>query len=400
MHSREKTDSGPSDPNRSRPRTRDAGRSARCRCSSGRTHCAPAPAWGHTRGGVNASQATCPSPWNKIRRSPGVVLATQSDFNSGPGFAFGSGQTARSEYWHGPGVPAHPGRGTGRTSRAGPGSEDPWPSPAATSATPTRTRRPARKSNASRRTRLRRRPRSTRSCGAWARRKWSARRCRSGGRASPAAFPSASRCWPRRSCGGTCPTRAGRDLIVAMGYPVGFLMVVLSRQQLFTETTITVMLPLMKEPTRRHFTCAATHVGGRAPREPRRHARRRAALQFRTRREPGDSRGDARYQSRRDGPFVDRDGLPRHHRRLPHGGDGVAHARRGPDTVPHRGARHLRDRRRRLLAHRRREHGGVPPHGEWRHVRGDALRRVPRARAGGQHRRRHRPLRDDLATRR
>jgi formate/nitrite transporter FocA (FNT family) len=52
------------------------------------------------------------------------------------------------------------------------------------------------------------------------------------------------------------PDTSWRDLIVAMGYPVGFLMVVLSRQQLFTETTITVMLPLMKEPTRKHFTCA------------------------------------------------------------------------------------------------------------------------------------------------
>ncbi|HEX4333199.1 MAG TPA: formate/nitrite transporter family protein [Usitatibacter sp.] len=53
------------------------------------------------------------------------------------------------------------------------------------------------------------------------------------------------------------PEAQWTSLIVAMGYPVGFLMVVLSRQQLFTETTITVMLPLMKEPTRRHFAGAA-----------------------------------------------------------------------------------------------------------------------------------------------
>lgn len=53
------------------------------------------------------------------------------------------------------------------------------------------------------------------------------------------------------------PQTEWAPLIVAMGYPVGFLMVVLSRQQLFTETTITVMLPLIKEPTREHFIGAA-----------------------------------------------------------------------------------------------------------------------------------------------
>lgn len=37
------------------------------------------------------------------------------------------------------------------------------------------------------------------------------------------------------------------DLIVSLGYPVGFLMVVLSRQQLFTENTITVVLPVMAQ---------------------------------------------------------------------------------------------------------------------------------------------------------
>ena len=52
------------------------------------------------------------------------------------------------------------------------------------------------------------------------------------------------------------PESQWRTLIVAMGYPVGFLMVVLSRQQLFTETTITVMVPLMKEPTRENFVLA------------------------------------------------------------------------------------------------------------------------------------------------
>ncbi len=49
------------------------------------------------------------------------------------------------------------------------------------------------------------------------------------------------------------PDTQWRPLFVALGYPVGFLMVVLSRQQLFTETTITVVLPLMKEPSAAKF---------------------------------------------------------------------------------------------------------------------------------------------------
>jgi formate/nitrite transporter FocA (FNT family) len=44
------------------------------------------------------------------------------------------------------------------------------------------------------------------------------------------------------------PAGAWRELGTALGYPVGFLMVVLSRQQLFTENTITVVLPLLARP--------------------------------------------------------------------------------------------------------------------------------------------------------
>jgi len=42
-------------------------------------------------------------------------------------------------------------------------------------------------------------------------------------------------------------------LAIAAGYPVGFLMVVLGRQQLFTESTITMVLPAFAEPTRRTY---------------------------------------------------------------------------------------------------------------------------------------------------
>lgn len=45
------------------------------------------------------------------------------------------------------------------------------------------------------------------------------------------------------------PAGSSRELISSLGYPVGFLIVVLSRQQLFTENTITVVLPVMKKFT-------------------------------------------------------------------------------------------------------------------------------------------------------
>jgi len=45
------------------------------------------------------------------------------------------------------------------------------------------------------------------------------------------------------------PDSEWRPLLVSLGYPVGFLMVVLGRQQLFTENTVTVVLPVMAEFT-------------------------------------------------------------------------------------------------------------------------------------------------------
>src|SRR5690349_16811683 len=44
-----------------------------------------------------------------------------------------------------------------------------------------------------------------------------------------------------------------RPLIVSLGYSVGFVMVVLSRQQLFTENTVTVVLPVMAEFTAKNL---------------------------------------------------------------------------------------------------------------------------------------------------
>lgn len=40
-----------------------------------------------------------------------------------------------------------------------------------------------------------------------------------------------------------------RPLLIAIGYPIGFIMVILGRMQLFTESTVTAMLPLVSEPS-------------------------------------------------------------------------------------------------------------------------------------------------------
>jgi formate/nitrite transporter FocA (FNT family) len=56
---------------------------------------------------------------------------------------------------------------------------------------------------------------------------------------------------------GHLPDAPWSELLVALGYPVGFLMAVLSRQQLFTENTITVVLPVMADPSRRNVARGA-----------------------------------------------------------------------------------------------------------------------------------------------
>ena len=45
------------------------------------------------------------------------------------------------------------------------------------------------------------------------------------------------------------PDTPWRELIVAIGYPIGFVMVILGRMQLFTESTVTAMIPLMMAPS-------------------------------------------------------------------------------------------------------------------------------------------------------
>jgi len=42
------------------------------------------------------------------------------------------------------------------------------------------------------------------------------------------------------------PDASWRPLLTALGYPIGFLLVILGRQQLFTQNTLTVVLPLLE----------------------------------------------------------------------------------------------------------------------------------------------------------
>lgn len=46
------------------------------------------------------------------------------------------------------------------------------------------------------------------------------------------------------------PAAGWKPLLLALGYPVGFVIVVLGRMQFFTESTVTAMLPLVTHPSR------------------------------------------------------------------------------------------------------------------------------------------------------
>ena len=49
------------------------------------------------------------------------------------------------------------------------------------------------------------------------------------------------------------PDTSWRSLVVKLGYPVGFLIIILGRQQLFTENTLTPVIPLLHNRDRETF---------------------------------------------------------------------------------------------------------------------------------------------------
>jgi formate/nitrite transporter FocA (FNT family) len=57
------------------------------------------------------------------------------------------------------------------------------------------------------------------------------------------------------------PDARWTPLVASLGYSIGFLMVILARQQLFTETTITVVLPLLADFSRRNLLLMARMWG-------------------------------------------------------------------------------------------------------------------------------------------
>ena len=145
------------------------------------------------------------------------------------------------------------------------------------------------------------------------------------------------------------PDAPWAPLVASFGYSIGFLMVILARQQLFTETTITLVLPLLADFSRKNLVAMA-RMWGLGWRQFRRHAARRALLLVHpgSRGQPhaGDAGGEHAYADR-SGCFemrcADFGGLS----------DPVwsAHAeRRGRRVSDDRGP-HLSDRGRRVPAH-------------------------------------------------
>jgi formate/nitrite transporter FocA (FNT family) len=53
------------------------------------------------------------------------------------------------------------------------------------------------------------------------------------------------------------PDAPWRPLVAKLGYSVGFLIIVMGRHQLFTENTLTVILPLLQKPTAKRFARVA-----------------------------------------------------------------------------------------------------------------------------------------------
>ena len=73
------------------------------------------------------------------------------------------------------------------------------------------------------------------------------------------------------------PDQAWRHVIASFGYSVGFVITILGKQQLFTETTLTAMLPVLYRPRWDAVGILLRDVGDRARRQYRRNIRFRLA---------------------------------------------------------------------------------------------------------------------------
>jgi formate/nitrite transporter FocA (FNT family) len=59
--------------------------------------------------------------------------------------------------------------------------------------------------------------------------------------------------WAQAALRHHLPPEVWRDAVAALGYSLGFLIVILGRMQLFTEHTMVAILPLARDPSRRNF---------------------------------------------------------------------------------------------------------------------------------------------------
>ena len=97
---------------------------------------------------------------------------------------------------------------------------------------------------------------------------------------------------------------AWRPLVTSFGYTVGFVMVVLSRQQLFTENTITVILPVMAQWSTTRSQACDPDVGGGLVRQSCRDALFGGVLQLFSRIVSRTSDGNARDKSAHPRPVL------------------------------------------------------------------------------------------------
>jgi hypothetical protein len=78
--------------------------------------------------------------------------------------------------------------------------------------------------------------------------RWSAMPWRYCGQRLPPVCRWAPRCW-RKGSSMSIWRNPGGFLLENLGYTFGFVIVILARQQLFTENTVTAVLPVMHKPT-------------------------------------------------------------------------------------------------------------------------------------------------------